>query len=171
MMRYLVSALTGLFALSACSGIANGSSAAKDGADKCVAGKLLGTSEAGLEQTSLCVISGKKVHAFTVEIARTSMQQAKGLMFRSELADDKGMVFPFPETRGASFWMKNTFIPLDIIFVRADGSIENIAANTTPYSTDPVLSTAPVAAVLELRGGLAAELGIKPGDKVRWIAN
>lgn len=89
-------------------------------------------------------------------------------MFRTELADDKGMIFPFADARMAGFWMKNTVIPLDIIFIRADGKIENIAANTTPYSTDPVELTAPVAAVLELRGGLTAELGIKPGDSVHW---
>jgi uncharacterized membrane protein (UPF0127 family) len=89
-------------------------------------------------------------------------------MFRTELADNAGMVFPFPEPRVASFWMKNTVIPLDIIFVRADGTIESIAANTVPYSTTPVVAGEPVIAVLELRGGLAAELGIVAGDKVQW---
>lgn len=155
-------------ALASCSGLSAGSNATK--AKGCIAGAKLTPSEAGLEQTQLCIESGTRTHSFTVEIARTSPQQARGLMFRNELADDKGMIFPFGEPRMASFWMKNTVIPLDIIFVRADGKIENIAANTTPYSTDPVESSAPVAAVLELRGGLTAELGIKPGDTVRWTA-
>jgi uncharacterized membrane protein (UPF0127 family) len=80
------------------------------------------------------------------------------------------MIFPFPQPRPASFWMKNTVISLDIIFVRSNGTIESIAENTVPYSTDPVVSGEPVAAVLELRGGLTAELGIAAGDKVAWQA-
>jgi uncharacterized membrane protein (UPF0127 family) len=92
----------------------------------------------------------------------------QGLMFRTELADNRGMLFPFDDVRPASFWMKNTVIPLDIIFVREDGTIANIAVNTVPYSMDPVTSDGPVAAVLELRGGLTRELGINAGDRVRW---
>lgn len=163
-------AASAVLLLAACSGLAGGGATANSDAAGCTPGKPLAASEAGLEQTSLCIDSGGRRHAFTVEIARTGPQQAKGLMFRTELADDRGMVFPFGEPRTASFWMKNTVIPLDIIFVRADGRIENIAANTTPYSTVPVESTAPVTAVLELRGGLTAKLGIKPGDLVRWTA-
>ena len=156
--------------LAACSGMAS-SNPAQGKAGQCAAGIAASQSDAGLEQTSLCIIGKGKTHAFTVEIAATSAQQARGLMFRTELKDDRGMIFQFPEARMASFWMKNTVIPLDIIFIRADGKIENIAANTTPYSTDPVESTAPVTAVLELRGGLAAERGIQAGDTVRWAAN
>ena len=130
----------------------------------------LSSAQKAMRQDTLKLITASGTHAFTIEIAEKDEDKARGLMFRNALADDKGMVFPFTETRMASFWMKNTFIPLDIIFVRADGSIENIAMNTIPYSTDPVESTAPVAAVLELRGGLTAELGIKAGDKVRWTA-
>ena len=125
-------------------------------------------SPAGLEQVSLTITSGQRVHRFTVEIARTQEEQATGLMNRSELAPDRGMIFPFDPPRDASFWMKNTLIPLDMIFVAADGSIANIAANTVPLSLEPVLSDGPVGAVLELAGGRAAELGIKPGDKVAW---
>jgi uncharacterized membrane protein (UPF0127 family) len=112
----------------------------------------------------------RKTRAFTVELAQTSMEQARGMMFRTELADNAGMVFPFPEPRMASFWMKNTVIPLDIIFVRTDGTIESIAENAIPYSTIPVESGEPVGAVLELRGGLSAELGISAGDTVKWTA-
>ncbi|QTD54956.1 DUF192 domain-containing protein [Parasphingorhabdus cellanae] len=125
-------------------------------------------SEAGLRLIPLTVTSGTETHSFTVELAKTSQEQARGLMFRTELAPDRGMIFPFVQERMASFWMKNTVIPLDIIFVRSDGTIESIAANTTPYSLDPVRSGEPVAAVLELAGGRAAELGISAGDKVEW---
>lgn len=89
-------------------------------------------------------------------------------MNRQSLAPDRGMIFPFDEQRVASFWMKNTLIPLDMVFVRSDGSIANIEANTVPLSLEPVYSAEPVAAVLEIAGGRAAELGIKPGDKVKW---
>lgn len=91
-----------------------------------------------------------------------------GLMFRTALAPDRGMIFPMDPPRDASFWMRNTLIPLDMIFVRADGSIANIAANTVPYSEEPMRSDGPVAAVLEIAGGRCAELGIQPGDKVKW---
>jgi uncharacterized protein len=134
----------------------------------CTAGKAYPDSDAGLKQVQLCIQSGKKLRAYTVEVASNSKEQAQGLMFRKSLADNAGMIFPFPEPKMASFWMKNTVIPLDIIFIRADGSIESIAANTTPYSLNSVGSGEEVKAVLELRGGLTQELGIKPGDKVRW---
>ena len=152
-------------ALTACTMPANGGSAAE-----CTPGAGAGQSAAGIEQVILCVTSTSKTRLFTVEVARTSAQQARGLMFRDALADNSGMIFPFPEPRVASFWMKNTVIPLDIIFVRPDGTIESIADNTIPYSTIPVESGEPVAAVLELRGGRAAELGIAAGDTVKWTA-
>jgi len=128
----------------------------------------LGRSAAGLEQVPLTITSGGRTHRFTVEIARTEEEQATGLMNRSELAPDRGMIFPFDPPRDASFWMKNTLIPLDMIFVRADGSIANIAENTVPLSLEPEMSEGPVGAVLEIAGGRSAELGIKPGDKVAW---
>ena len=154
-------------ALSLLSGCALASTASADTAG-CTAGAAQEDSEAGLQQVTLCIQSKKKNHSFMVEVAATSAEQQRGLMFRTALADNRGMVFPFRQPRMASFWMKNTVIPLDIIFVRADGTIENIAEDTVPYSLDPVESTAPVAAVLELRAGLAAELGIAAGDKVSW---
>jgi uncharacterized membrane protein (UPF0127 family) len=125
-------------------------------------------SPAGLEQVPLTITSAGHKHRFTVEVARTEEEQATGLMNRSSLAPDRGMVFPFEPPRDASFWMKNTLIPLDMIFVRADGSIANIEANTVPLSLQPVYSAGPVAAVLEIAGGRSAELGIKAGDKVKW---
>ena len=128
----------------------------------------LAQSPAGLDQVPLTITSGARDYRFTVEIAGTPEEQAMGLMYRNALAPDKGMIFPFSPPRPASFWMRNTLIPLDMIFVRADGSIANIAANTVPMSEQPVPSDGPVAAVLEIAGGRAAELGIKPGDKVKW---
>jgi uncharacterized protein len=136
----------------------------------CEAGALQSPSPAGLEQTTLCVTSGTKTRTFIVEIAKTSAQQSKGMMFRTALADDKGMLFPFAKPRTASFWMRNTVIPLDIIFIRANGTIESIAENTIPYSTDSVEAGERVTAVLELRGGLSSELGIAPGDMIVWQA-
>jgi uncharacterized membrane protein (UPF0127 family) len=105
---------------------------------------------------------------FDVELADDFEERARGLMFRESLPKSAGMLFVYETPLRPSFWMKNTVIPLDIIFVRADGTIESIADNTVPYSTTPVVSGEPVSAVLELRGGLAAELGIVSGDKVQW---
>ena len=116
----------------------------------------------------LTINSNGKTFRFTVEVARSPEEQSTGLMNRSNLAADRGMIFPFEEPRQASFWMKNTLIPLDLIFVRSDGTIANIEANTVPLSLQPVYSDGPVAAVLEIAGGRAAELGIKAGDTVKW---
>lgn len=115
----------------------------------------------------LTISSGGATHQFTVEVARTEEEQAYGLMNRNELAPDRGMIFPFAQVRQASFWMKDTLIPLDIIFIRADGTIANIE-NAVPLSLEPVTSMGPVAAVLEIPGGRSAALGIKPGHKVTW---
>jgi uncharacterized protein len=125
-------------------------------------------SAAGLEQVPLTIRSDGKVHRFTAEVARTPEEQARGLMFRQSLAPDRGMIFPYDPPQLASFWMKNTLIPLDMVFIRPDGRIAHIADNAVPMSLDPVGWPEPVAAVLELAGGRSAELGIKPGDIVEW---
>ena len=125
-------------------------------------------SAAGLEQVPLTITSKARKHRFVVEVAATPEEQAYGLMNRSDLAPDRGMIFPMDPPRDASFWMKNTLIPLDIIFVRPDGTIANIAANTVPMSLEPIPSDGPVKAVLEIAGGRASELGIEPGDTVDW---
>ena len=125
-------------------------------------------SAAGLEQVPLTIASRGRTHRFTVEVARSPEEQAQGLMHRQSLAPDRGMIFPYDPPQPASFWMKNTLIPLDMIFVRADGSIARVAANTVPLSLEPVGAGEPVAAVLELAGGRAAELGIAEGDRVNW---
>jgi uncharacterized membrane protein (UPF0127 family) len=125
-------------------------------------------SPAGLEQAALTISSSNGEHRFTVEIARTPEEQAQGLMFRNEVPGDRGMIFPYDPPVQVSFWMKNTFVPLDMIFIGPDGKIGRIAANTVPMSLDPVPSIDPVSAVLEIAGGRAAALGIKEGDKVSW---
>lgn len=160
----ILMACVGTVGCSAQAGDARGNPPQSEAGD----GEAAGLSEAGLRLIPLTISSKGKRHNFTVELAATTEEQARGLMFRTELAPDRGMIFPFTRERMGSFWMKNTVIPLDIIFVRSDGTIESIAANTTPYSLDPVESGEPVAAVLELAGGRAAELAIKPGDKVDW---
>lgn len=127
--------------------------------------------KAGL--VTVTVASANGAHAFTVETAKTVQEQQRGLMFRTDIPANGGMLFaPYPPEGGApkeaSFWMKNTPTPLDIIFIRADGTIATIAENTVPYSEAPVPSGEPVSAVLEIKGGRAAELGIAEGDKVTW---
>ena len=125
--------------------------------------------EAGAEATvPLTIAMAGATHRFRVEIARTEAEQEKGLMFRTSLPADGGMLFPFAKPKIANFWMKNTLIPLDMIFVRADGSIDRIAENAIPESLDPVVSGGEVAAVLELVGGTAAKLGIDESAKVTW---
>ena len=125
-------------------------------------------SAAGLEQVQVTIRSGSRLHRFIAEVARSPEEQAMGLMHRQSLAPDRAMLFPYDPPQPASFWMKNTLIPLDIVFIRADGTIARIAADTVPLSLEPIPSLEPVAAVLEIAGGRAAELGIEPGDRVEW---
>ncbi len=126
-----------------------------------------GVASAG-SSVPLSIASANGRHDFKVEVARTPEQQERGLMFRSNLAPDAGMIFPMEPPRSASFWMKNTVIPLDLIFIRPDGSIARIAADAVPYSLSPIDSGEPVSAVLEIAGGRAAALGIAEDDKVTW---
>lgn len=122
----------------------------------------------GLPVVDLSIRSAGHVHSFRVEVASTSAQQEQGLMYRTAMGAKEGMIFPMRPPRGAAFWMKNTVIPLDIIFIGPDGRITNIAANAVPYSLDPLESSGLVKGVLELNGGAAARLGIGPGDMVEW---
>lgn len=122
----------------------------------------------GLPVVPLTVRSGNRVRIFQVEVATSEAQQAKGLMFRTQMGADEGMIFPENPPRRAAFWMRNTVIPLDIIFIGTDHRILNIAANAVPYDETPLPAIGLSSGVLELNGGRAAELGIKPGDKVEW---
>ena len=116
--------------------------------------------------SELTVVSASGPHKFTVELALNGAQMEQGLMFRHSLAPDAGMLFDFGAPINVTMWMKNTFIPLDMIFIRADGSILRIAENTEPLSDRLIPSGGPVRAVLEVIGGTARKLGIAPGDKV-----
>jgi uncharacterized protein len=114
----------------------------------------------------LDIVSATGTHTFDVEIATTAQQQALGLMFRTSLAADKGMLFHHGKEREITMWMKNTYIPLDMVFIRADGTVHRIAARTEPFSERMIPSEGAVSAVLEIAGGRAEQLGLKPGDKV-----
>lgn len=124
--------------------------------------------ESGLALIPVTITSQGKVHRFTAELAQTPEQQAKGLMFRTRLGPDEGMLFPFNPPKAASFWMRNTVISLDLVFIAPDGRVTNVAANAQPYDETKLLSKGLVKAVLELPGGRAAELGITAGDGAAW---
>ena len=121
---------------------------------------------AGLK--TLEIISKTGVHVFSVEIADTVPAREKGLMFRKNLPAGRGMLFDFQREQEVSFWMKNTYIPLDMIFIRGNGRILRIAANAEPLSTKLIPSFGPVLAVLEVSGGTCHRLGIRPGDRVAF---
>ena len=105
-------------------------------------------------------------HAFTVEVVDTDESRAKGLMYRESLAPDAGMLFDFKETREVSFWMSNTLIPLDMIFITAEGLVANIHSNARPRDLTSIPSDGPVMFVLEIPGGRSKELGLAAGDRV-----
>jgi uncharacterized protein len=115
-----------------------------------------------LPVTTITIDTDHGPHTFRVEIAADPASQEQGLMFRKEMAPDAGMLFEFPKPAMEYFWMKNTILPLDLIFIRANGTISSIAPNAVPYSTTTIPSIEPVRAVLELNGGRAAQLGIQP---------
>ncbi len=156
-------AMTACLLLAACS-----PQSAAEGTPVAVAAERAVHPVSGLAVVPLTVTNGKKTHTFQVEVAATPLDQAKGMMFRTRMGPDEGMIFPRDGYAQASFWMKNTPLSLDIIFVGTDGRISNIAANTVPYSLESITSDGIAAAVLELRAGRAAELGIVPGYKVEW---
>ena len=116
------------------------------------------------------VRSAGRSHEFRVWIARTPQHRSQGLMFVRTLDPDRGMLFVFPAPLVASFWMQNTYIPLDMLFVQGNGRISNIAASTRPLTTDPYNAVARVVAVLEVPGGTAERLGIRAGDRVELPA-
>jgi uncharacterized protein len=118
------------------------------------------------ELQSLEIVSQSGVHVFSVELAATDEERERGLMFRKELPDGHGMLFDFETDRNVAMWMKNTLIPLDMIFIRSDGRISNIAESTEPMSTRIIPSRGAVRAVLEVAGGTTKRLGIMVGDRV-----
>ena len=123
--------------------------------------------QTGLAMVPLTIRSASGEHRFTVEVAATPEQQERGMMFRRSVAGDRGMLFPYAPAQDVAFWMKNTLVPLDIIYIRTDGTIARIT-QAKPLDLTPLPSGEPVATVLEIRGGRAAELGIREGDAVSW---
>lgn len=105
-------------------------------------------------------------HRYTVEIATTNGERAKGLMFRRSLPEDSGMLFIYDPPQPVGMWMRNTYIPLDMVFITGEGTVRRVEANTEPFSTDLINSGGDVAAVLELNAGQAAKIGVRPGDQV-----
>lgn len=162
-MRFLIAMA---LALAACSSQASESVAApQPTADVAETGRH---PISGLEVIPLTISQNGKVHRFRVEVARTREEQARGLMFREQMGPDEGMIFPYDPPQGLSFWMRNTVLPLDIIFIGADHRIINIHENAEPFSLDSRSSEGLAIAALELNGGRTAELGFTPGAKVEW---
>ncbi|ABE39761.1 protein of unknown function DUF192 [Rhodopseudomonas palustris BisB5] len=146
-MGYAARALTALtIALMLCAFAARGAQAAK--------------------METLEIVTRTGVHVFSVEIATSEQERETGLMYRKQLPEGQGMLFDFRPEQQVSMWMKNTYIPLDMIFIRADGRILRIAENTEPMSTRIISSGGPVTGVLEVIGGTAKKLGIAAGDRV-----
>ena len=125
---------------------------------------------AGLEAGTAIVVTKSGNHTFKVELAETADERAQGLMYRRELGDDAGMLFDFQQEGPVSFWMKNTYVSLDMIFIRADGTVARIEHNTEPLSTKIIPSRTPVRYVLEVVAGTSKRIGLKPGDRVLHAA-
>ena len=127
-----------------------------------------GTASAQTLRTEpLDIVTAHGARHFTVEIADTDATRESGLMFRKSMAPNRGMLFDFGTPQTVTFWMKNTLIPLDMVFIAKDGHVVAIKRNAAPMSEALIPSGAPIVGVLELRGGRAAEIGVKPGDEVR----
>jgi uncharacterized membrane protein (UPF0127 family) len=118
----------------------------------------------------LAIVTTHGRHIFRVEIADDPDERMQGLMFRKSLAPDAGMLFLSGRTEAQSFWMKNTEIPLDLLFIAKDGRIADLHERSVPFSLQPIASKVPVWAVLEVAGGTVAKLGVKPGDRVEHRA-
>jgi uncharacterized membrane protein (UPF0127 family) len=114
----------------------------------------------------LSIVGRDGRHIFAVEVMRNDADRARGLMYRRAMAPDHGMLFDFQASAPVAMWMKNTYLPLDMLFIRADGSIAKIAADTEPLSTKVIPSNEPVLSVLELNAGTAGRLKLRAGDRV-----
>ena len=125
-----------------------------------------GQAQPALPQSDLVIQTAQGPKRFRVELADNDDSRSRGLMFRTQMAPDAGMLFDFKTEQMASFWMRNTLIPLDMLFIKADGTILNIHQRAIPRDESGINSLGPVRAVLELNGGAASRLGIKAGDRV-----
>lgn len=122
--------------------------------------------DAKMRREPLTLVTAAGEHTIEVEVAETLEEKAVGLMFRRSVPEKTGMLFPYPAPQEVTMWMRNTYVPLDMIFIRADGVVHRIEARTEPFSERTIASQGPVTAVLELAGGAAERLGLKPGDRV-----
>jgi uncharacterized membrane protein (UPF0127 family) len=122
------------------------------------------------DRDTLAIETSSGAHRFNVELARTPAQQSQGLMYRRKLAPDAGMLFVYPAPYRISMWMKNTLIPLDMVFIGADGRVVDIAQRTVPLSLQPISTSEPALAVFEVNAGTASRLDIRKGDIVRHAA-
>ena len=122
--------------------------------------------ETPFRQDKLTLVTASGRHDIQIEIAETPQQKSLGLMFRTSMAADRGMLFPYGAPQEITMWMKNTYISLDMVFIRADGTVHRVESRTEPLSEKIIPSKGPVSAVLELAAGVAEKLGIKPGDRV-----
>ncbi|MGE0565925.1 MAG: DUF192 domain-containing protein [Pseudolabrys sp.] len=129
-------------------------------------GLLLAGAALAAERQALEIVSKTGVHKFSVELAVSDEDRARGLMYRRTLPQGQGMLFDFKEDQDVAMWMRNTYISLDMIFIKADGRIHRIAENTEPLSERIIPSGGPVKAVLEVIGGTTRKLGIAAGDRV-----
>jgi hypothetical protein len=128
---------------------------------------LLGGGRAAAQNLDkLEIVTSTGVHAFSVEMATNDAERERGLMYRRFMPADRGMLFDFKREEPVMFWMKNTYIPLDMIFISRAGIVVSIAADAEPLSERTIPSGGPCYGVLELNGGVAARIGLKPGDKV-----
>jgi uncharacterized membrane protein (UPF0127 family) len=172
MIRKLFTGVTGAVAaaamlagIAACSPVAAGNTTTPSGTSATPAHQH---PISGLAVIPLTVTTAKGPHTFQVEVAATDAQQEHGLMFRNAMGADEGMIFPSSPPKRTAFWMKNTVIGLDIIYIGTDHKVLNIAANAVPYDETPLPSAGEVSGVLELNAGRAAQLGIGQGDTVTW---
>lgn len=129
---------------------------------------LVSSAAFATEKVPILIHAGGSTYKFNVEIADTADERAKGLMYREHLDSNEGMLFIYPVAQPVSFWMKNTPLPLDMLFIDVDGKIINVAAMAKPFDTNPISSKGSAIAVLEILGGAAVQLGIQSGDRVEW---
>lgn len=139
-----------------------------DDASKSAAQKTPSPSSATANQTSerLTLVTASGRHDIRIEVADTDEKKQVGLMFRTSLDDGYGMLFPYPKPQEISMWMRNTYVSLDMVFIRADGIVHRVERNTEPMSEKIIASNGPAAAVLELKAGAAAHYQIVPGSKI-----